>query len=295
MNISHRDITEYAHRFGFEDVRFARADDTLRATDGRDVCLRTLMPDASCILVLFKRYRPAAPPPPDTVAISAYYIASHDAYTAAKALAAGLRARGAQAALLTTVSAQQAALRTCGFIGDNGFFYHPDFGSLVCIQTILTDAADPLPKQDGRAECTHCGACADACPSGGVRNLSRCLRAHINSVVPEYLRGDIYQLIGCERCQTACPLNSDEASAAIFYPIADLLMGKHIKALKALAGSNFVRQRRMISQAVLYTAATGAFRHLPRLLELADTAPEPIKTHARWAADMLTKGTFNDD
>ena len=295
MGLNCSEISEYAHRLGFDDVRFARADGTLCTTDGSDICLCTLMPGASCILVLFKRYRPAALPPPDSVAMSAYYIASHAAYTGAKELTAMLQARSAQAALLTAVSAKQAALRTCGFIGDNGFFYHPDFGSLVCIQTILTDATEPLPKADGPTECTHCGTCTDACPSGGTRDIGRCLRQHINGIVPEHLRSDVYQLIGCERCQTACPLNSGETSKPVYYPVTELLDGKHTAELKALAGPNFVRQRRMISQAVLYAAARGASHHLPRLRKLAETAPEPVKTHARWAVDILIKGASNDD
>jgi len=295
MDISRSEITEYAGSLGFDDTRFAHADGALRTTDGSDTVLRDLLPDATSLLVLFKQYHPASAPPPDHIAMSAYYIASHAAYTAAKALTAHLVSHGAQALAVPMVNAKQAALRTCGFIGDNGLFFHPQYGSLVTIQTILTDAAEPLPRADGPSACPHCGACAATCPSGGVGDTGNCLRKHYGHIVPIHLRGDIYQLIGCERCQISCPLNSTKTSPAVAYPIADLLAGKHTKELKALAGSNFVRQRRMISQSVLYAAATGAHQHLGRIRELAQNADEPVRTHARWAMGVLTKGTCDED
>ena len=280
MNIRHEEITAYARGLGIDDIGFADADSAARA----------LLPNASSVVVLFRRYLPAAPPPPDHIAMSAYYIASHAAYLAAKNMTTWLTSRGANAVHTVTLPAKPAALQTCGFIGDNGFFLHPQYGSLVCIQTVVTNAVFAQPRTDGPSECLHCGACADACPSHAVGHRDLCLRYHIDGIVPEPLRGDIYQLIGCERCQTACPLNSHDTSAPCAYPVGELLAGKHTKELKALAGSNFVRQRRLMSQAVLYAAAAHLYQHLPRIRQLAETADEPVHTHARWACNFLEKG-----
>ncbi len=283
MDIRHEEITAYALRLGINDVGFAN-------TAAGRAC--EILPDASSVIVLFRRYLPAAPPPPDTIALSAYYIASHAAYLAAKELTTWLISRGAQAVHTTALPAKPAALQTCGFIGDNGFFFHPQYGSLVCIQTIVTNAVSAQPRANGPTECLHCGVCAVACPSHAVGRLDLCLRNHMDGVVPESLRGDVYQLIGCERCQTACPLSSHDTSEPCAYPVDELLDGKHTKELKTLAGPNFVRQRRLVSQAVLYAAAAHLHHHLPRLRALAQTADEPVRTHARWACEYLGKGTL---
>jgi epoxyqueuosine reductase QueG len=280
MNIRHEEITTYARRLGIDDVGFASADSAAH----------NILPGASSVVVLFRRYWPAAAPPPDTIAMSGYYIASHAAYLAAKQLTAWLVSRDTQAVHTTSLPAKPAALKTCGFIGDNGFFFHPQYGSLLCIQTIVTDAVSAQTRKDGPTECLHCGACADACPSHAVGHHELCLRYHIDGIVPEPLRGDVYQLIGCEKCQTACPLNSHDTSPPRAYAIGDLLDGKHIKELKALAGPNFVRQRRVMSQAVLYAAAARLYHHLPCLHKLAATTEEPLRTHARWACALLEKG-----
>ena len=294
MDLTHNGITEYAHTLGINDIGFADAEHAIPDTDGQSVFPGNLLPGATCIIVLFSRYLPADAPPADHMAISSYYIASHAAYKAAKKLTEQLIISGAKALHVSTISAQQAALRVGGFLGDNGFYYHPQFGSFVCIQTIITDAVGSLPKADSPSKCTHCGACMAACPSRAAADINRCLRKHINTLIPECLRGDVYQLIGCEKCQSACPLNSNEKSPPLAYPVGELLNGQHTAELKALAGPNYVRQRRIISQAVLYAAATNARQHIGRIRTLADTAEEPVISHARWALAHLKKGSPHD-
>ena len=125
--------------------------------------------------------------------------------TQAKSLPAILRHTVLSPLHTALISAKGAALRTGGFIGDNGFYFHKDFGSYVCIQTILTDAVEPLPAIPWNQACTHCGLCQKACPSGGVGQVENCARYHLCKQIPETLRGDVYQLFGCEKCQSAMP------------------------------------------------------------------------------------------
>lgn len=69
-----------------------------------------------------------------------------------------------------------AAIRTGGFTGDNGFYYHEAFGSYVCIQTVISTAGEPEVYERARSECLHCGSCAKSCAA--VKDLRGCIRAH---------------------------------------------------------------------------------------------------------------------
>ena len=104
---------------------------------------------------------------------------------------------------------------------------------------------------------------------------------------PEALRGDVYQILGCEKCQSACPLNPPGLSEAHIFALEDLLSGKATAAVRDLAGSNYVRPGRLASQAALYAAATNQRQLLPQLLALSQNAAEPVRTHARWAYEKL--------
>jgi epoxyqueuosine reductase QueG len=289
--IDKEEFVSRALSLGIDDVRFAGTQGVLAFSKARHVDIQPRLPGATCIAVLFAAYLPAGNAPEGFMPLSAYYIASNTSYHAAKALCAWLRAKGASALHESDLPARAAALRTGGFIGDNGFYYHERLGSYVCIQTILTDAFAPDETAPGENRCTHCGACNRACPSSATADLSRCLRKHINKEIPEALRGDVYQILGCEKCQRACPLNPPGRSEAHIFALDELLSGKAAPAVRALAGSNFARTGRLKSQAALYAAATGQVKLLPQLCELALSADEPVRTHARWAIEKLGGNT----
>ena len=285
MELLKKQFAAFAQTLGFADIRFASADDMPE----KKGCLqpRVLIPDAACIVVLFAPYQPALPPGSASMALSAYYIASNKSYHAARAVTEFLQQHGAQALHTDDVSAKGAALRTGGFLGDNGFYYHPQFGSYVCIQTVLTDAFEPDEAVQAADGCRHCGTCAAACPSQAVGRIAQCLRYHMNGLIPEALRGDVYQLLGCEKCQSACPLNDHIGSEPVSFALEALLKGEATKALREIAGSNMARRGRLISQAALYAAATGQTQLLGLLKPLADNENEPIRTHAYWSIDRL--------
>lgn len=285
MELNKQALREYAKTIGFADIRFAGADDMSEIAGRRQP--RTLMSNASAIVVLFAAYKPALPAEAGSMALSAYYIASHRSYHAARAVTEYIRRGGAQALHTDDISAKGAALQTGGFLGDNGFYYHPVFGSFVCIQTVLTDAFEPDEVSPVAGSCLHCGACAAACPSQAVGHVEQCLRYHSNALVPEALRSDVYQLLGCERCQMACPLNDTTRSMPVSFTLKQLLTGEATKVLRELAGPNMARRGRLISQAVLYTANTRQIRLLDLLTRIAENEAEPIAAHARWAIDQL--------
>ena len=99
--------------------------------------------------------------------------------------------------------------------------------------------------------------------------------------------------MGCERCQSACPLNDEKRSAPNEFTVKELLHGAEVARLKELAGGNMARTRRVQSQAALYAGGAGMRELASDLYRLAETADEPVRTHALWAFNKLTGE--NDD
>lgn len=291
MELSKDEISKQAKALGLDDIRYAKAG-LIPSKDGELLSLDSLLPGAECIIVLFARYLPALEPAEGYMALSPYYVASHRAHSGARRLAAFIESAGGRALHTSSISARAAALRVGGFIGDNGFYYHDIYGSFVCIQTILTDSVQPEEYAPLRSECLHCGACHSGC--AGVGSIKECVRKHTDGLVPEALRGNVYQLLGCERCQSVCPLNTQERSAPNEFRLDELLEGRCTGRLKELAGANMARPRRIISQAALYAANSGAYELAAKLKELSLDADEPVRSHAGWAYNKLT-GDGNDN
>lgn len=284
MDMTKADIKKTAKQLGIDDVRFAKAEDFLFSHGETP---RGVLSNATCVIVIFVRYTPAAAASKGYVSLSAYYVASNRAYHAARKLTDIIIENGGNAVFTTKLPCKSIALQTGGSIGDNGFYYHPKYGSFVCIQTIVTNAAEPDIYENAGKECIHCGVCKQACPSDAVGNVENCLRKHIHHLIPENIRGDVYQLIGCERCQTACPLNDPSQSQPYVFPLDELLEGKHLNSLKKLVGPNYARKQRILSQAVLLAAKTKAVHLKDQILKISETAPSPVREHALWALKQL--------
>ena len=103
--------------------------------------------------------------------------------------------------------------------GRNNITYYPDWGSFSKPITFFSDfppSADPWQPIERAPQCDTCTACARACPTGAivldrdVIHADWCLT--YNNENPAPLPGWIdsnwhHALVGCLRCQLACPMN----------------------------------------------------------------------------------------
>jgi epoxyqueuosine reductase QueG len=291
-------IVEFARNIGFDDIRFApavaleRPPSTGPEADRLVYDPREIMPEALSVIVLFLRYSPAAKSGGGWMNVSEYNRASNRAYHMARETVDFLLENGAKARLETRLYAKGTALLTGGFAGRNGLYYHETFGSLVAIQTVLTDIA--LKEEYGSAEapCGSCGACVKACPTGAVSaerglDAAKCLRRYMGGVVPEEMREGLYQLFGCEICQAVCPVNAAAPARGICYRTSELIGGEHVQELKEEAGGNVARSGRIVAQALLYAGTCGDRALLPAIEKLLDSESEPVREHAAWALKRL--------
>jgi len=105
--------------------------------------------------------------------------------------------------------------------GRNNVTYLPDLGSYFQLAGYLTDAALEPRKSELQApqvmpECETCRACRKACPTGAIGEdrfllrAERCVTLHNEYEYPwpEWLPPSAHNcLVGCSRCQEACPVN----------------------------------------------------------------------------------------
>ncbi len=273
MAISADMFVKQAKEHGAADVRFVRADaflywqkeasERLLGVHQSLLCAdpKALIKDAKSVAVLFF---PAPPFFESDAPYPHYYIASQKAYLASRELVQFLIENGVNAVRAPSLPHRAAALRSGGVIGCNGLYYHDELGSYVHIELIINDTFEPMPD-GGVSECAHCGRCVQACPTGAIsisgQTMRHCIRNHLyTNDMPEAFRPFVTQLLGCERCQRACPRNASVAPVAIQKQQREALdpntlLHGSLDAAKAMIGSNLARRKPMVSQTLLVIGA----------------------------------------
>jgi len=108
-----------------------------------------------------------------------------------------------------------------GVYGRNNITYVPGLGSFhrpVAVYADLPCDDDSRQEPQIMASCEHCSACRRACPTGAIGqdrfllHAERCITFHNekpgNVPFPEWVHPSWHEcLVGCLRCQRACPQN----------------------------------------------------------------------------------------
>jgi epoxyqueuosine reductase len=116
-----------------------------------------------------------------------------------------------------------AARAGLGYVGKNGCFITPRFGSWVVLAAMILDAeVDAYSGGPAEDRCGRCNLCLAACPTGAIEagsrvDASRCISYQtIENVapVPMDLRDALTGMtFGCDICQQVCPLNDAPLTA----------------------------------------------------------------------------------
>jgi epoxyqueuosine reductase len=199
-----------------------------------------------------------------------------------------------------------------GFTGRHTLLINGELGSWFVIGEILSTrewaASEGANGRHGGCP-RSCRKCIDVCPTGALLgperiDASRCisyLTIEHDGVIDEELRplmGD--WVFGCDLCQEVCPLNVRARPTAVegfLRPIAgsSLDLGEILaiedddQFLARFAGSPLMRakRRRLLRNACIAAANSGARELLLLLEERVNDADEIIAIHAEWAVRRL--------
>ncbi|MEG0356805.1 MAG: hypothetical protein RR580_03620 [Christensenellaceae bacterium] len=267
-----QEIIKKAKQYRADDIRFLNKGD-------------------ACIALLFFAYLPAKKAEYGKMSVSNYYITSQHAHMAAKELIRELCEGGIAACEYQGHDVKALGAACGGFIGLNSLYYHEKFGSYVNIQAIEIQQTLPVQRYEPAvSKCEVCGNCIAACQTDAItKNFfvrAKCAREHTNeAVIPPVYRHNIYQLMGCERCQAACPQNPKGFGQTISFDLIGLLQNKYTKELKTLIGSNYAKRRILVNQAMIYAVNT---RYTPAIDVIAALREdEQCSQIAVWAYEQL--------
>jgi len=109
--------------------------------------------------------------------------------------------------------------------GRNNIAYVPGYGSYHRLLAFVTDAPleDSWSDLEMMEDCADCSRCAQACPTHCIPadrfliHAENCLTFHNESpaVFPDWIRPEWHNaLVGCMRCQFACPVNKNRLNIA---------------------------------------------------------------------------------
>ncbi len=215
----------------------------------------------NCIVAIFP-YTETLPATEGYAKISNYYITSNHAYHLMRRVVMSLKESGIVAKVDHKLPARSIAVKNGGFVGNNGFYFHPKYGSYVYIgiMSVLRDEQNALReyfsgfprKSSSKNSCLGCGDCKKVCPTGALekQDMSLCIREHVlKTPIPNEIASYIYQLYGCERCQLCCPENNIEYNKPVEFSLDELQEGGHFEQIRELVGKNIAKRDNVIEQA----------------------------------------------
>ena len=93
-----------------------------------------------------------------------------------------------------------AILAGLGWIGKNNLLVTKEYGSALCMCSVLTNA--PLPTENKpiiMPKCRECTVCKDICPTGAIHGFTWETGMNRDLIV------DVYHCDGCLKCLANCP------------------------------------------------------------------------------------------
>ena len=93
-----------------------------------------------------------------------------------------------------------AGLAGLGWIGKHNLLVTPEFGSAICMCTVLTDAPiEPVLHTPVNSQCGNCSICKDICSFKAIEGNTWNIRTSRDELV------DVYKCNTCLRCLVFCP------------------------------------------------------------------------------------------
>lgn len=97
-----------------------------------------------------------------------------------------------------------ALMAGLGWIGKHNLLVTPEFGSAICMSTILTDAPlQTVAHSPAPSECGMCTICTNICPMNAIKGKIWEITTSRDEIV------DVYKCNSCIECLVFCPWTQD--------------------------------------------------------------------------------------
>lgn len=257
--------------------------------------IRVAYPWANAWALCFLAYAPNGCDAP----VSSNYIVANTLYHLTERFVKTCTEHGVRAERADVPIRTMAAAAGVGTVLKNAQMCIPPYGSRVSLQAVVLDAGEaPVFDVPQKIEntCKNCNVCENVCPTGAIDgdgfHWQKCARAYMDSAadMPAWARDAVTQLLGCEKCQNACPQNAHLAVQPLSIEDADALdlsrlLSGDVKPAKQILGRNMSR-RKLLTQAAIVAGNTGRLDLLPLLGRLCADADEMV---ARCAEDAISR------
>jgi len=238
----------------------------------------------------------------DICRISSYYLASHLTYLKIQKLVKELNDNGISAKKYDKSDLKQLAFQYCNLTrGKNNLLFDKKFGSYFVIGAIEIFKDLPPSKLSMGKECLNCGQCIKKCPTGALNDgfcRDICLREIMNKKTFDVLYSEKLSnnILGCEICQSVCPLNDKVERVEIKRGLKELLSISNIlkdksqtyKELEKYIGKNYSRRTRILNLALNSAKNTKDKSYLPQIFKFLNDECEHIRLNAKLAYEFLS-------
>lgn len=97
-----------------------------------------------------------------------------------------------------------ALIAGIGWIGKHNLLVTPEFGSAICMSTVLTDAPlQTVAHTPAPSECGTCSVCTNICPVNAIKGKTWGINVSRDEMV------DVYKCNSCIECLVFCPYTQD--------------------------------------------------------------------------------------
>ncbi|MCL1901016.1 MAG: hypothetical protein FWG51_01285, partial [Firmicutes bacterium] len=150
-------------------------------------------------------------------------------------------------------------------------------------------------------ECKACCKCIKACPADALKDgfcRDICLREIMNGKMFDkfYSEKLSNKILGCEICQSVCPLNEKIEKTEMPIELKELLKIKNIlndqpqtyKELENYIGKNYSKRTRILNLALNSAKNTKDRSYLPQIEKFLNDECEHIRLNAKFAYEFLS-------